>query len=817
MKKLVFAIICLLPVFAIQAKTITVDINDPAADFNSIQDAIKDVNTLGGDTIWVGPGTYKENINFMDKAVTVTGSNPDDPNVISLTIITAEDGYCVSFDFGETSGSKLTGFTIDGNDTCGGIYCYTTSPVIIKNIIKNCTTSGITGENNAKPFIMVNTITSNAQTGIYNCHGLISDNTITHNNVGIAYCNETTTVINNVISDNNNTSPGWGGALYQCDGDIIGNIISNNHAADNGGALYQCHGKVTDNIIVGNKADNLGGGLFSCSGDIGHNIIAANQSQYDGGGLSNCRNGYIYNNTIVGNRAAVGAAMSYCTSPIQNNIIAFNEAGETGGIHGANNNSYNTFWENDGGHFGGGAEAGEGDIIAEPHFADECYWDPNGTPETNDDFWCDGDYHLKSEIGRWDPNIQMWVKDSVTSQCIDAGDPNSDNWKKELWPHGKRTNTGAYGGTVQASMSPLNVGNIIDIGNVADLNFDDVIGYRDMKLFTNKWLRSQVLLYEDLDRDGLVDFADYAILVDNWQPLLPPSPNPMTWATEPNAAWDSTIEMEATVAAPSDGSIGVEYYFEETSGNPGGSDSGWLVSNTYIDDDLSPGTEYSYRVKVRNINNKHETKFSAIRSAITFSPPSPNPMTWAMEPNAASGNSITMEATVADSTDGSGVQYYFDETSGYPGGSDSGWQSEPSYTDFGLAPFTQYCYRVMARNTGNQLETGFSEELCATTPTDDTTAPSPILWEIEPHEVWHGGSAFNYWAEMEAEEATDDSGGDVWYFFECTTEPDYNSDWQIECEYKVLVGMWHQGHWFRFKARDEYGNESDWSSELQSH
>ena len=33
---------------------------------------------------------------------------------------------------------------------------------------------------------------------------------------------------------------------------------------------------------------------------------------------------------------------------------------------------------------------------------------------------------------------------------------------------------------------------------------------------TDDWLSQQVLLSEDLDRDGVVDFTDFAILADNW-------------------------------------------------------------------------------------------------------------------------------------------------------------------------------------------------------------------------------------------------------------------------------------------------------------
>ena len=73
-------------------------------------------------------------------------------------------------------------------------------------------------------------------------------------------------------------------------------------------------------------------------------------------------------------------------------------------------------------------------------------------------------------------------------------------------------------------------------------------------------------------------------------------------------------------------------------------------------------------------------------------PPQPNPSTWALPPSAINHSCITMRATEA--TDASGVQYYFEETSGNPGSTDSGWQADNSYTNYGLSPETQYTYRV---------------------------------------------------------------------------------------------------------------------------
>jgi hypothetical protein len=79
---------------------------------------------------------------------------------------------------------------------------------------------------------------------------------------------------------------------------------------------------------------------------------------------------------------------------------------------------------------------GAGNIDADPLFADL----PGG------------DYHLKSQAGRWNPAGETWITDDVTSPCIDAGDPASPTGL-EPEPNGSVINAGAYGGTAQASKS----------------------------------------------------------------------------------------------------------------------------------------------------------------------------------------------------------------------------------------------------------------------------------------------------------------------------------------------------------------------------
>ena len=97
----------------------------------------------------------------------------------------------------------------------------------------------------------------------------------------------------------------------------------------------------------------------------------------------------------------------------------------------------------------------------------------------------------------------------------------------------------------------------------------------------------------------------------------PPTPNPMTWDIKPYASGTTSVSMKVTLA--SDPSGGIEYYYHETSGNPGGNHSGWQSSRTYVDSGLDPSRTYSYRGKARDLHG-NTTAFSTIESASPGSP-----------------------------------------------------------------------------------------------------------------------------------------------------------------------------------------------------
>jgi hypothetical protein len=100
----------------------------------------------------------------------------------------------------------------------------------------------------------------------------------------------------------------------------------------------------------------------------------------------------------------------------------------------------------------------EGNLDSDPLFARRGSWinpsDSNEPSAPTDEraVWVPGDYHLKSQAGRWDSALGQWVQDEVSSPCIDRGD-RATPVGYEPAPNGGIINLGAYGGTSQASKS----------------------------------------------------------------------------------------------------------------------------------------------------------------------------------------------------------------------------------------------------------------------------------------------------------------------------------------------------------------------------
>jgi len=144
MKKLVFALTCLLLTVPCAGEIIIVD-DDWPYDFNNIQDAIDYAGY--GDFVFVFPAIYtgerNRDIHFGGKVITIQSVFPEDPCIVAATIIDCNgDGRGFQFDSGEDANSVLAGLTIingyafNSLNYGGGIYCGSnSSPTIANNTI----------------------------------------------------------------------------------------------------------------------------------------------------------------------------------------------------------------------------------------------------------------------------------------------------------------------------------------------------------------------------------------------------------------------------------------------------------------------------------------------------------------------------------------------------------------------------------------------------------------------------------------------------------------------------------------------------------
>jgi hypothetical protein len=178
--------------------------------------------------------------------------------------------------------------------------------------------------------------------------------------------------------------------------------------------------------------------------------------------------------------------------------------------------------------------------------------------------------------------------------------------------------------------------------------------------------------------------------------------------------------------------------------------------------------------------------------------PTPDPMTWAVQPHTVSTTSVGMVATPA--IDDSGVVYYqFAETNGVS----SGWQTDPCYVATGLDPNAQHCYKVRARDKYNNT-TGWSEEVCISH-IGDVNAPSPAptivfsasVKTVSPDVNTYSGQFlwspdYDWWHKVVVDVTgiTDDSGGSVEIRFICNDDSSLSSNAKIPAASRpILVGQ----------------------------
>lgn len=291
-----------------------VELAVPSSGLTTIQAAIDAAEDY--DEIVVSPGTYAETLVLNGKTIILRSTEPDDPAIVETTVIDAAGaGSAITFAGTETADCLLTGFTIVNGYAGNGA-----------GINGNGTEASIVGNR-----IRSNYLSNGGQgAGIYNCQGLIEGNVISENDTfgyggGLAACHGT--IYGNTIRNN---GAYVGGGFYNCNGLISENDISEN-SGDYGGGLSYCNGTIEGNRIKANGASGGGGGLFVCMAHVSGNEIVGNYTfdrAYGGGAMTYC-NGVIEGNYISENYASyIGGALSYCNGTVQNNMFAGNSSGD---------------------------------------------------------------------------------------------------------------------------------------------------------------------------------------------------------------------------------------------------------------------------------------------------------------------------------------------------------------------------------------------------------------------------------------------------------------------------------------------------------
>jgi parallel beta-helix repeat protein len=433
--------------------------NDPGS--GTFEDPFRRIKTgidaaVEGDTVLIRPGVYTGPGNFdldpQSKSIIIRSSNPNDPNVVAQTIIDPNQaGRGFYIHSGEDANCIISGMTIEDacvidGDNGAGIYCFDSSPTIRNCVIQNG--HAVEGSGGGICFDYGNAT-------VINC--TITGNIADYYGGGIGLRFSSPTIIGCTISGNIAILEGGGIDSGASEPNIFNCIIIDNNSSLGGGinCYYPGVANVFNCTIVANSADNIGGAIHCWtqgSAVIENSILWANSSS-DGTQL-----GMDYEGTI---------SVAYCD------------------IQGGQTDVYDPC---------GLLAWGEGNIDIDPCFAS---FDPKGDPN----LW---DFHLQSAYGRWEPKDQNWVMDSNTSQCVDAGDPNSD-WSAEPWPNGKRINMGAFGGTNQASKNGLK----------ADFDVDGYVNFVDFSYLAANWNLQQRCI-EDLNSSGDVDIYDLEEFCVSW-------------------------------------------------------------------------------------------------------------------------------------------------------------------------------------------------------------------------------------------------------------------------------------------------------------
>ncbi|MBN2374830.1 MAG: LamG domain-containing protein [Sedimentisphaerales bacterium] len=434
-----------------------------------------------GDVVLVWPGVYGESVNFVGKAITVRSA-------AEAAVI--DTGIGVWADSGEEPSSVLANFII--KNCAMGAFCVDSSPTL-RNLTVVNNDYGIVSYGSGGPDVVNCIFWNNSEEDLYGCDSRYSflPETMPDNLIEgvVAYWNfddgAGSTALDSVGSNHGTVSGAqWvsghtNGALnFDGSNDYV-EVNEDSTLQGLGASIFSMSAWIYPTAvnstysIVRNDQDYI---MFILNGKLrgeafksntlyheetGSNTIASNTwchvaVVWDGADFQMYINGTLhpsttshYSYTMHPHPLWIGRSSEY-NEPFPGSIdevVIFNRVLSAGEVTQIYQNGLTVPNEN----------------TTEPLFANA---------ET-------GDYHLRSERGRYDPGLDMWVLDEVSSPAVDGGDP-TENPMGERMPNGARFNMGAYGGTAWASMS--------EWPTAADVNRDGVVNLVDYALWAEKWL-----------------------------------------------------------------------------------------------------------------------------------------------------------------------------------------------------------------------------------------------------------------------------------------------------------------------------------------
>jgi hypothetical protein len=246
-------------------------------------------------------------------------------------------------------------------------------------------------------------------------------------------------------------------------------------------------------------------------------------------------------------------------------------------------------------------------------------------------------------------------------------------------------------------------------------------------------------------------------------------------------------------------------------------DCGWLpTSQSSLDASVSSGTTYYIRVSgASGATGAYALYFESGPACAPSdtTPPTPNPMTFAVPPAPISASAISMTATTAtDATPP--VQYEFNFVSGGPGGTSSSWQSSTQYTDSGLSPDTAYTYRVRARDSASPPNVGnYSGNATATTWANVPAAPTLTIPTAHTMTLCvnpNGNPSTTEFAVRCTASSPVDANWDGKYV-NASGQPSATAVWRTaaQWDYTVILGLQSlTSYTFAVKARNQQGVET---------